>query len=68
MKHFVCNNQRDGTCYHEFYKGKWDNHTFWKPDSIFLHDDLLFPSFYDALIEVIPEYDRYGITEISATQ
>ena len=68
MKYFVFNHQRKGTCYHEFYKGKWDNHTFWKSDSIFLHDDLLQRGFYDALIEVIPEYDRYGITDISATQ
>ncbi len=68
MKYFVFNNQRDGSCYHEFYQGKWDNHTFWKSDSIFLHDDLLQCGFYDALTEVIPEYDRYGITEISAAQ
>lgn len=68
MKYFIFNNQRDGTCYHEFYKGKWDNHTFWKSDSIFLHDDLLQRGFYDTLIEVIPEYDRFGITEVSAAQ
>ena len=24
MKYFVINKERQGTCYHEFYKGKWD--------------------------------------------
>ena len=39
MKYFIFNNQRDGGSYHEFYKGKWDKKTFWKADSILLHDD-----------------------------
>ena len=39
MKYFVYNNQRDGTCYHEFYKGKWDGKTFWKDDSICIDDN-----------------------------
>jgi hypothetical protein len=29
MKYFVTNKERQGTCYHEFYKGKWDEKTFW---------------------------------------
>ena len=67
MKYFVYDNQRDGTCYHEFYKGKWDGHTFWKADSISLDDNILFENkgFVDAIIEVIPNYDPFGETEIS---
>ncbi|MBQ2902706.1 MAG: hypothetical protein IJE49_12805 [Agathobacter sp.] len=67
MKYFVKDNERIGTCYHEFYKGKWDKHTVWKSDSIFIHDDCLFenPDFQDAIEEVIPPYDPFGITEIT---
>ena len=67
MKYFVFDYQRDGTCYHEFYKGKWDGKTFWKSDSISLSDDDL-DYFYDAIREVIPQYDPYGDTEISIDQ
>nr|WP_288625771.1 hypothetical protein [uncultured Roseburia sp.] len=28
MKYFVTDRERDGTCYHEFYKGRWDGKTF----------------------------------------
>lgn len=68
MKYFVYDDQRKGTCYHEFYKGKWDEHTFWKADSISLHDDLLPGEFVEAITEVIPTYDPYGITEVSAVE
>lgn len=66
MKYFVRNSERDGTCYHEFYKGKWDEKTFWKEDSLFLHDNVLFKNqgFEDAVMEVIPTYDPFGETEI----
>lgn len=68
MKYFVYDDQRKGTCYHEFYQGKWDEHTFWKADSISLHDDLLPGEFVEAITEVIPTYDPYGITEVSAVE
>ena len=42
MKYFVTDRERDGTCYHEFYKGRWDGKTFWKEDSISLHDNIMF--------------------------
>lgn len=66
MKYF--DYQRNGSCYHEFYKGKWDGHTFWKSDSIFIDDDYLFDGFIDAIIEIIPTYDPFGETEISVEQ
>ena len=67
LKYFVKNSAREGTCYHEFYKGKWDGKTFWKEDSISLHDDILFktPEFVDSIMEVVPTYDPFGETEIS---
>ena len=70
MKYFVFDYQRDGGCYHEFYKGKWDGHTFWKKDSILLDDDILcgHKGFIDAVIEAVPSYDPYGVTEISQSE
>ena len=65
MKYFINNNQRNGTCYHEFYKGRWDGKTFWKTDSILLDDDFLTRDFIDAIIKIVPTFDPYGITEIS---
>ena len=67
MKYFVSNSEREGTCYHEFYKGKWDGKTFWKEDSLSLHDDIMFENqgFVDAIIEIIPTYDPFSETEIS---
>ena len=70
VKYFILDHQRNGSCYHEFYKGKWDGKTFWKSDSIFLHDDCLFlvDGFVDTIIDVVPYYDPYGETEISIDQ
>ena len=68
MKYFVFDHQRDGTCYHEFYKGKWDGHTFWKADSLSLDDSYLFKDFIDAILSVVPNYDPFDITEISAAE
>lgn len=67
MKYFVRNSEKVGTCYHEFYKGHWDEETFWKEDSLLLHDDVLYENkgFVAAIIKVIPTYDLYGETEIS---
>lgn len=70
MKYFVFDEEREGTCYHEFYKGKWDGKTFWKSDSISLDDDILYehPGFVDAIMEIIPNYNPLGETEISSEQ
>lgn len=70
MKYFVTNKDRQGTCYHEFYKGKWDGKTFWKDDSICLHDDVLWEcsGFEEAIRTVISSYDPFGETEITQCQ
>ena len=65
MKYFIRNDQKIGSCYHEFYKGKWDGHTFWKSDSILLDDDVMTDGFVQAIMEVIPSYDPFEITEVS---
>jgi len=63
--YFVNNNERKGTCYHEFYKGKWDGTSFWKDDSLLLHDDFMNDDFVDAIMEVIPAYSPFGEIEVS---
>ena len=68
MKYFITDKEREGTCYHEFYKGKWDGETFWKSDSISIDDDFLDRDFCDTIREVVPNYDPYGVTEISDAQ
>lgn len=67
MKYFVDEKERKGTCYHEFYKGKWDRKTFWKKDSLLIHDDIMFENkgFIEALVQVVPTYDSCKETEIS---
>ena len=70
MKHFVTAAQRQGTCYHEFWRGKWDGVSFWAADSILLHDDILDEcrGFAEALLAVIPTYASFGVTEVSRPQ
>ena len=67
MKYFIYEYQRKGTCYLEFYKGKWDNKTFWKKDSILIDSDVLLDckDFIDSILEIIPTFDPFGVTEIS---
>lgn len=66
MKYFVTLEECRGTCYHEFYKGKWDETTFWKNDSLYLHDDILFTlNIERVFLEVVPDYDMYNETEIN---
>lgn len=62
MKYFVRNKERRGTCYHEFQKGKWDGETFWKEDSLYLHDDFFSDlRLYSKIFRyVIPNYNSYG--------
>ncbi len=66
MIYFVKNGQREGTAYHEFYRGKWDDKTIWGEDSIFLHDEVLVShkGFYQALWKCVPGYDPYEISVV----
>lgn len=41
MNYFVNNDERRGTCYHEFIRGEWDGKTLWSYDSMYLRDDYI---------------------------
>ena len=63
MRFFVTDHERTGSCYYEFYKGRWDGETFWKKDSLFLADPVLFQAvgFETALVEITRgEWTRMG--------
>lgn len=76
MKYFITEQEREkieigSTCYFEFQKGNWnkDDMIFWKPDSICIHDDIMYTSGLEALIiQVNPDYTSYGETRITETQ
>lgn len=40
MKYFCTDEERVGTCYHEFMKGRSKAGQFWKKDSLLIHDDI----------------------------
>lgn len=69
QKYFVSPKDRKGSCYYEFYKGKWNKKTFWKEDSICISDcDLLDCDFIEILIKYVPNYAPFGVTEITKKQ
>jgi hypothetical protein len=69
MKYFVLSTERHGSCYYEFYKGTWDNKTFWKSDSIYLHDDVMYNLNIDKIFAcVLTNYDPFGETEVTHLQ
>lgn len=69
LKYFCTEEKREGTCYHEFQKGKWDEHTFWKKDSLFLSDDVLVELKLGSLFrKCIRDYEPYGPTEVNKEQ
>ena len=69
QKYFVRPKDRNGSCYYEFYKGKWDEKTFWKEDSICIDDNDWYDcDFVDIIIKHVPYYDPFGETEINQEQ
>ncbi len=69
MKYFCFDHERKGTCYHEFYKGKFDGFSFWKNDSLFIHDDIHYElGMKDLFLSVIPEYNDCGEIEVNMDQ
>lgn len=68
MKYCCTETERNGSCYQELKKGKFDD-KFWSEDSLFLYDDYVNDlQLYELIIEVVPTYDRYGITEVNKEQ
>lgn len=69
MKYFCKVSEKKGTCYHEWQKGKWDEKTFWKEDSLLIHDDVLVSlKMSELLAEIIPGYSPYGYCEMNIFQ
>lgn len=69
LKYFCTEEKREGTCYHEFQKGKWDEHTFWKEDSLLISDDMLAELKLSRLFRKgIQNYDPYGPVEVNREQ
>lgn len=69
LQYFCTEENRVGTCYHEFRKGKWDGHTFWKEDSLLLSDDVLVELELGKLFRRnLYGYDPYGPVEVSKEQ
>ena len=73
-RYFVDESERrktGSTCYHEFYRGKWDEAemSFWSMDSLYIHDDDLDAlKLGEVLCSVADAYDPYGVTEIDRIQ
>ena len=66
--YFVKSKDRDGTCYHEFYKGKWKYCDYWHKDSICIDDDDMSERLVEIIRKYVPDYDYFGETEITFLQ
>lgn len=71
MKYFIGEKQRKeshSTCYFEFQKGKYDGKC-WKEDSLSISDDDFHElSLAKIFLQVIPDFDYFGTTEVNAEQ
>lgn len=65
MKFFKILRDIEGSCYHEFYKGRWQDGKYWNAQSIFLHDDELFAELEELLYYTISDYDPYSNVEVN---
>lgn len=74
MKYFIEEAERKAshsTCYHEFFKGEWDENTdaHWNWDSMNIDDDLLNSVGLGSLIaDIVKNYDPFGITKVHKKQ
>lgn len=69
MNYFVRENERKNTVYHEFQKGHFDEMTFGKEDSIYLHDDIHFTLELTGLFrKVISNYSDTDEVEVTKNQ
>lgn len=71
MKYFCTETEQKkskSSCYLEFQKGRYANKC-WLEDSICLHDDIFEElCLYQVLCSAIPQFDHWGITEVSLEQ
>ncbi len=62
MKYCCTDNQRTGSCYFEFQKGKFAD-KYWLANSLYLSADIFDSlNLYQVFASVVPEFDYYGIT------
>jgi hypothetical protein len=65
VKYCCLNNQRIGSCYFEFQKGKFSD-KYWLDSSICLSADIFDSlNLYQVFVKIVSEFDYYGITEIN---
>ena len=63
MKYFCENKDREGTGYLEFLPRKWDGDKYWDDNSIYITPkDLYVCGLKKAIMQVIPDFDVYGIS------
>jgi len=70
MKYFCTETERKAsksTCYFEFQKGRHKG-KHWLEDSISIHDDLLSDEIYQVFVDAIPQFDPFGVTEVTKEQ
>ncbi len=67
MKYFVFVDNVNNSWHYEWQKGKWDEKSFWKKDSIYLDDNVMWQNdgFEESLIKACPKFDPFGETEIT---
>ena len=71
MNYFVNSDERRGTCYHEFTRGKWDGRTFWSDESLYLRDDYMSDlKLYELVVKPVFEefgqkFARFGANEVT---
>lgn len=65
--YFIKSQDREGTYYHEFYRGKWKK-DFWNENSICIDDNDMTTRFVELIRKYVPSYDYYGVTEITLEQ
>lgn len=69
MKYFITENERTGTCYHEWQKGHFDGVSFWRNDSLLLHEDMHYKFHLEEIFKILmPHYNPCGEVEVSKTQ
>jgi len=68
QRFFIQSQDRQGSCYHEFYQGTWDRKkmVFWHKESICISDyNFNMTGLAKLIAEIIPEYDPYGMTIVT---
>lgn len=69
MKYFITETERNGTCYHEWYKGHFDGISFWEKESLLISDDILYQLNLERIFNMfIPDYDSAGECEVKKEQ